>query len=294
VECKNSTACVCRFNQGFDGAATVTDKCRCNVNDGKVYYENGLPYCADVIKCAKQGQLRYNKLLSTVKLIFENYTDQSIASQIISGALNIDNIINPNSRIRVDILGSYGGVKEYLFGLFAQNQILNSVVRNYAVDTVQGIVWMRTDFLFNFFGVELNASYVGPIKFDEDNRIIIMDLSTLWFSRLDLFIQNPFAKDLIINGTCATYVTECIPYGYVGYANFNDCRNYHLTLNFGTAALTENNSTFCHYFHRNLAPYDKIHCTHMEPNGGNPNPLLAACSLKPPPFYYEQTEYDVN
>lgn len=292
VDCINAT-CQCLFDQGFDNAATLDDKCRCDPEDGKVYYENGLAYCVDIKKAAKQ-KTRYNRLLSRTKLVFEQYTNRTIANDIIEGRINVDHIVHPNSRIRVDILGSFGGIHEYLFALWAQNDIVRSVVRNYVVDAVQGIVWARTDFLFNFFTVQMNASYVGPIKFSDDDRMLIMDFSTLWFSNIDLVIQNPTAREQVILGTCHVYATECIPFGYTGYSSFENCIQYHQSLNFGLAALTEDNSTFCHFFHRSLTPYNKIHCTHMEPNGGNPDPLLAACSRKPVGFYYQQTQYDVN
>lgn len=285
VDCVDH-ACACNEKQGFSGAATPADKCRCDATKGgEVFWKAGKPYCLNVVDSAR-SYTRRDKLLNIVKLIFEVYTQQSISLDIIEGRLSVDDIIRDDSNIRVDILGSFGGVTEYLFALWAQNSIQRSVVRDYMVDAQLGQVYAQVDFTFDFFGFTLNATYDGAIKFADDDRVVAIDFNAIWFERLDLFTQNPVAKELIIADLCNYYTVHCIPFGFTGYSNFEACQAYHATANYGAFALIEDDSTLCHYFHRQLTPYKKVHCSHMEPNGGNDDPLKAACSRKPPNFYY--------
>jgi len=291
VNCYNSTTCACRDRQGFDNKATVDDKCSCP--NGLIYYVDGLAYCSD-ITLFPRIETRSKKMLYALRYIFEEVaSNQSLASMIALGQIDVNWLFNTSSIIRVDILGSFGGINEYLFGLFAFNPIISSKLTYYVIDSKAGLASFRADFNFAFFGSVLNASYVGSVSFDQNDKISVMDLSTLWFSRLDFVLGNPIFKSGIIAAYCTVYVDQCIPFGFIGYSNFTDCVNYQNQRPFGTFALVEDDSVVCGFFHRSLTPVNKVHCSHMEQNGGNNNPELAACSKKSFELYWNQPSFDV-
>jgi len=121
-------------------------------------------------------------------------------------------------------------------------------------------------------GVTLNGTQVGHWRFNDDDKIIEVDNTQLYY---DILLREmvpasafPFYMATLINQTCSREVMNCVGANQQ-YTNYNACVAHILTLPFGSPLLNEWNSGVCRWFHSTLTFLrPDFHCPHVGPTGG--------------------------
>lgn len=296
VQCVNG-ACVCRESLGFNGTASVNDKCRCDYTVAwgtngtpyckvcdpprSIFYENGTPYCArpsecesDVSEKAKQA-LRIEK----VKKVYQNLV-YPLPIAIIAGQYPITDLFASTVQGRVSPLGSFDdftAVEEYFYGLGASSQIDYVVFKTLVASG--DYVAIEVDLFFNYTlqgRPSHNLTQTGFYRFNSDDLIVSLDLDILNIGAvLDVYptpeIQNAtiinLCKTLVLTpGFCSNPATD--PDGH--YTDVDDCVEFFHSVPFGSWTRGNSNTVICRMLHTILTAFRPFeHCPHVGKTGGH-------------------------
>lgn len=278
VDCVDHT-CECLTANGFIGSATAVDKCRCD-SSRSVYWKDSAAYCISYPVCAASevAEDRTSILMTKTAQVYKNLVYPT-ATEILAGTVSVADIFSPNTRGRIDPLGtfdSYSTLVEYFYVLASSP---SSRITSIDVIDLFGSgdeVFIRANVLFEFWdGVtpSYNLTQSGRYLFDENNLIISTDLI---IHNLGLATNPPIAAHASeIESVCglltvspATCPESMDPSGY--YTNFTDCVNF-LTndVPFGSFDQSFSNSVVCRLIHTLLTVFDPVvHCPHAGKTGG--------------------------
>lgn len=289
VSCSEGT-CKCRTDLGFVGAASESDKCRCQ--DGNVFwgaqspyckpcsiediiYDDGHPYCVDPAFCEAEAadQVRSEAQKQVIRNLY-NGLIYPTPLPIIQN-MDVEGVFAPDVHGRVTPVGDFDdfeGSIEYFYGLAASPSIRILEIVFIELESRGNKVNSRVDLLFNFTtgrGLR-NITQSGYFTFTEDGELLIQsyDLNIL---RLGEAIDSPpVANGLIIQQICQSIQTFCPAGGpYEEYADHAACVNFMSGITFGTWSIASSNTVVCRQLHNILIPYrPDIHCPHVGPTGG--------------------------
>lgn len=298
VDCVDGV-CVCNSDRGFLGSATVTDKCSCPFKiyvgsrgfyckqcdaPRRMYYDNGIPYCADPSECEDKlitkRQRMENHLLSfwnklTNKIAFDP-SEFFVAN--LSGRPDpyyINGIHDPKTAFEYLL---YGGKLQY-------RQV---VIQSLTIDT-------ETNMVSNIVDIEVFVGYLnetfqvfppnGPFipgtpggnglanstmhftwSFDSNGDKIVSyeAVSRSTGGGFDPSGPNKLSIQAAVRQQiCATHGFKCTG-PLAQFSSFNDCYGFLSAIDHGSFYYAWKNSTICRSVHANLALTDpETHCAHL-------------------------------
>lgn len=280
ASCVNG-ACACKSNLGFDGSATPSDKCRCDVSKS-IIWKNNVPYCIDLQEGvnADNAKQRCTILKNKVNTIYTNLAKTKAIAIAIDPSLVYD-IFNPaGTKGKVEPLGRFDddAFIRYFYALLAGT----NAIAFYPIEVVcQGnTVAVRYDILVNstdgFPAGVFNYTEVGFFYFDQNNLVVAADLALQQLGQLNDFpaFLQPFIVQQVcasLNGNPSLGQTQGICSGpNQQFASFSDCNSQLSSKPFGSWNNAASDTVICRLLHSLIANFDPSHhCPHAGPNGGN-------------------------
>ena len=288
----SSVSCVdkvCQCINGFDGSATVKDKCRCTLPKFSIPY-SGQFYCLNL---ASAIELEYNYtrcqiLKQKVQTIYD-YIIYPRNLAVIQNNSVLDDVFGVNSTARITPLGDFEdreGVIEYFYGIASTTASFVSSFNFRLLSCEGNMVWVRVDILLNqtlnsIAAVPiLNVTHWGRFEFDNTNTVIKTDLT---FPNLGNGTDTPDDGVLItlapgfvlprrqaeMFGVCNLIQEFCVG-DNVQFSSVDECFGFMLAIPYGSFDRANSNTFTCRSVHTQLTPFrPQIHCPHAGPTGGN-------------------------
>ncbi len=273
---------------GFDGNATVNNKCRCDSPSG-VYWFNSNAYCInyDDAVSYKHDQLKDAYQMAVVDGIYQSLiwpAPVAIMQALILGQQSpISNLVASDAIGRVDPLGIFhdqDGVVEYFYGAVWSGLAKIRAVEFKKLITQDNVVYVHVRLAFeNYDSTASNATMISSFNLSQSGSFTF---SNGLVQSMDLIIHNLGASSPTSPGSSAFIQRACgvilsfakcnatnDPDGF--YSNITDCISFLSSISPGTPdnVYFNGNSTYCRFYHSLMAiARPTHHCPHAGKTGG--------------------------